>query len=713
MIAGIYLVPILFLSILITFFLGASTYLAKPVYEATTVLVLDNSLGEILKNVKSPVPSTSSVDFIRIEYFATNTLGIMSYPEIAQAVIDKLDIKNSNDKKISPDDLLNDNFLMLSFLSPGKGVSINWVSDTQLFQINGFGRSLEEAAVLSKAYSDAFLEYNRNQFNSDLDKLTERLETDNASLFDQLSDVDNEIAKLLTDHEIFEIDAVQNELTSTIHGIEKLLADEELNEKVYATKRELFLDQMQKTKELVDYEKHIQMNPEIISLQSAIRTLLTDLSEAAVQYTPDHPAYRKIEEKLQKSRELLNEQSKTIIFQSNKRLPNAYDDLLKNLIDMTGQHLVNEIYVTHLNKIKKIFQRRLAELLEVQNQYTKLTSKKNSINSLIASNFNDILAIKSLKGKNLPGLQVVSHANPNISDTDSQIVFPKRKIAVAVIFFVSLFLLFLYIFAREILADTLYHAWQLSYKEKKKVLEYPEDFPATFNNLSLANICRHIHPVFTTAREKKLVRITGINPRCGQEAIACAFAWYLGRFGKKVVLVDCDVVNKTLTKSFGLDGRPGLLDVLRGDVGVENISHLLVNLEINIISAGTGKIDSCQLKEMANFKKLINQLSTEDIQIVILDAPITEDFLILADIYSGEQTVLTIKSGSVSVHEIESMRDDSTFAKGAINNVDDIILTSLLYDADIFSFNGYVQIATRLISVPFCYMKNRRGSRLA
>ncbi len=711
MIAGIYLVPAVSIALIITILLAIGSYFVNPIYEATTTLTLDNNLSEVLKGLKTPFPSTAADDFIRVEYFATNTLGVMSYPEIAQDVIDTFDLKDGSGKKISPDDLLTDNGLTLSLSDPGKGISIEWVADTQLFAVKGFARSPEEAAELSEAYTKCFLDYNRNMSNSTLDAINERLISNNKWMKEEVAKLESSIKEVRVANNVFDIDNIQSKLSSSILTIDETIVDATYAEEVYQAKREYLSSQIEKFKILEEYEKTMQINPGITSLQSTIRTLLSELREAAVEYTPSHPTYKILEEKIKVSRELLAKEAKTIAYETKEKKPLLYDELLERMIDLSSEHLFYDIYMTHLEKLKASYRERLAELVVIENQITELEEKKSNISTSLTNNINDMSWIRNLRGKNIPLLQVVSRTNPNIQDKKSLRSFPKRKILVVLTFSASIFLIFFYLFAREIQAETLYRSWQLSPQKNRNIVELPDSEFSSFDNQSLAEICRNIHSVCVASRKSKIVRVTGAFQGSGQEAVASAIAWYLNRFGNEVVLLDGDIIRGKITKNMGLDGRIGLQELLSGNADIADIVYRVDDLDIKVIPVGSADLVHCDRTAIKRIYSMLEELTGENCQVVILDSPVAEDQFLLAEAFAAGHQVVTIESATVSIMDVEKVYREMAQSGVSERSSVDVVLTNLPFSADIFSFKGLIQLAVRFVVNPFGIKRKQRAHR--
>jgi capsular exopolysaccharide synthesis family protein len=72
-------------------------------------------------------------------------------------------------------------------------------------------------------------------------------------------------------------------------------------------------------------------------------------------------------------------------------------------------------------------------------------------------------------------------------------------------------------------------------------------------------------------RPAKVVLITSSVPQEGKTTSAISLAYSAVKAGQKVALIDCDLRHPSVTKYFGLESSPGLVDLLTGAADREKI----------------------------------------------------------------------------------------------------------------------------------------------
>lgn len=160
------------------------------------------------------------------------------------------------------------------------------------------------------------------------------------------------------------------------------------------------------------------------------------------------------------------------------------------------------------------------------------------------------------------------------------------------------------------------------------------DKPNSLTSESIRNLRANLQ--FSSIDEKlKTVLITSSIPGDGKSFVSANLAISFAQAGKKVLIIDCDLRKGVLHKSFGVNGRYGLSNLLIEDV--ENYDNYLFKTSIknlSIIPRGTYPPNPSELLSSKKNADLLNLLKKK-YDIIILDsAPITglSDSLVLSTI---------------------------------------------------------------------------------
>lgn len=124
---------------------------------------------------------------------------------------------------------------------------------------------------------------------------------------------------------------------------------------------------------------------------------------------------------------------------------------------------------------------------------------------------------------------------------------------------------------------------------------------------------------------KKVLMVTSSISGEGKSTVAANLAISMARKGKRVILVDCDLRNPTVSKIFGLQEKyPGLVSILRGTSKLEEslceVQDHGTPVGLTLLPGGEREARLVEILSSEEMKNLIDTLKTQA-DIVILDTP--------------------------------------------------------------------------------------------
>jgi len=180
---------------------------------------------------------------------------------------------------------------------------------------------------------------------------------------------------------------------------------------------------------------------------------------------------------------------------------------------------------------------------------------------------------------------------------------------------------------------------------------------------------RSIKTNIMVSQSRKVILITSAGPQEGKTTILINLGIVFAQEGLKTVLVSSDLRRPAIAESFGLDRKPGLSDLVRGivrledaikstvdmmlgDVDIENItSHPGLDY-IKIIPAGSSSLNPTEILHSKEVDAILSRLKKE-FDVVLLDAPPVlpvADVSVLAPRVDG--VVLCYEIGRTSRHAL-------------------------------------------------------------
>lgn len=118
----------------------------------------------------------------------------------------------------------------------------------------------------------------------------------------------------------------------------------------------------------------------------------------------------------------------------------------------------------------------------------------------------------------------------------------------------------------------------------------------------------------------QVVMVTSATVGEGKTSLACHLATSLARAGRKSLLLDCDLRNPTAHRVFDLPLEPGLSEILRGTVALEDASHPIALGELRMITAGRCDLQALHALGLDQMREIFNRLR-QQYDFIIVDTP--------------------------------------------------------------------------------------------
>jgi capsular exopolysaccharide synthesis family protein len=119
-----------------------------------------------------------------------------------------------------------------------------------------------------------------------------------------------------------------------------------------------------------------------------------------------------------------------------------------------------------------------------------------------------------------------------------------------------------------------------------------------------------------------LLLVTSALPKEGKSTVSANLALAIAHSGRRILLVDGDILRPTIHKRFNLGNSVGLSDVLRGSVEFKSAVQKVPGTELDVLSAGPFIPNSSELLSSEAIDKLLEVLLLH-YEIVIIDGPAT------------------------------------------------------------------------------------------
>ncbi len=155
-------------------------------------------------------------------------------------------------------------------------------------------------------------------------------------------------------------------------------------------------------------------------------------------------------------------------------------------------------------------------------------------------------------------------------------------------------------------------------RQVRRILSYLKRRP----NSDLAESVRYLRNAILLGDGGKLrsVLITSSFPEEGKSTLSLLLAEMLGRMGKSVVLIDCDLRRPSLATALSIKPKNDLMSLLIEDEELENVVVVPKDGSFDFIPMRAGRAESVDVLASPKFGEFINALE-ESYDVVLVDGP--------------------------------------------------------------------------------------------
>jgi capsular exopolysaccharide synthesis family protein len=197
-------------------------------------------------------------------------------------------------------------------------------------------------------------------------------------------------------------------------------------------------------------------------------------------------------------------------------------------------------------------------------------------------------------------------------------------------------------------------------------------FTESFLEIKLA-----IDTMNRSGKRNQVIGITSTQPNEGKSTVAAALALLMAHAGARVVLVDCNLRNRSLSAALAPTAAFGILDVMTGTVSVSETTWTDSISELAFLPVGNNfrSIYASAVLTSEKLKKLFQTLR-EAYTYVIVDLPALVPFAdVRAAAHLLDSFILVVESGRTNIGVIER-------ALKVCSDMDEIMLGATLNKAD-------------------------------
>jgi len=399
-------------------------------------------------------------------------------------------------------------------------------------------------------------------------------------------------------------------------------------------------------------------NPVIAQLKSKRANLEIELAALKQQYPVTDPKVQAKITEIAKTDELIKKETENFIRTGESQTLNpAYEDALINYISSTSNIQVLESRLQAVEKIKKSYEKQLAQLPELEQRLLELQRQVTVKENLYTLMLEKLEEAKISEAAVVGNAAVVDYAKSPRSP-----VKPNKKLSLAIGGVLGIFLGMLTVFLVEYMDKTLKSEEEIERysglsvigripeiedlvenKDELYVRSHPTAPQSEAIKLAASNVS------FLIGEEKKAIAITSVSPGEGKSFVAANTAFYMASSGYKTILIDLDLRRPRVEKILKLDTKKtsgkGITDLIKGEIELDQAIVKDYDNNLDVMPMGTRATNPTLLLSSKKLETILNTLK-ERYDRVIIDTPpalVTSDVSLIANKLDG--IVLVVKPG--------------------------------------------------------------------
>lgn len=357
-----------------------------------------------------------------------NYIELMKSREVLEPIIEQVDMPEEDKEKLT-----TENFIK-------KYLEITNTKKTDLINIKAYGKTPEEAQMISQSVADNFLalmtKLNKEDNSSVLKFLDERIKIAK----EEMETAENKLQAYQQEHKIYAPDEQAKAIIANLNNYDTTIAQLQAQSEGDSAKLAGVTSQLeQQNASLLEY--NVSDNTNIGNIRESIVNKRVELVGLQQQFTDEHPDVIKAKEELNTlERSLSDEIAKAVNSQSVTLSP-VQSNLLKDKISTEVQISVNNASLEALKAKQAEAQENIATLSADSVEYMRLSRETTITGQVYTSLVQNYEQTRIQEAKDSMDIQIIDAADLPKEDMPAK---PNKKIIVAIGFVLGIMISFGY-----------------------------------------------------------------------------------------------------------------------------------------------------------------------------------------------------------------------------------------------------------------------------
>lgn len=353
---------------------------------------------------------------------------LMKSREVLNPIIEKIDLTDEEREKMKADDFFK------------KYLEITNTKKTDLINIAAYGKTPEEAQMISQGVADNFLalmtKLNKEDNSTTLKFLDERIKIAK----EEMETAENKLAAYQQEHKIYAPDEQAKAIIANLNNYDTTIAQLQAQSEGDSAKLAGVTGQLeQQNASLLEY--NVSDNTNIGNIRESIVNKRVELVGLQQQFTDEHPDVIKAKEELNSLEKSLSDEIAKAVNSQSVTLSPVQASLLKDKISTEVQISVNNASLEALKAKQAEAQESIATLSADSVEYMRLSREANITGQVYTSLVQNYEQTRIQEAKDSMDIQIIDAADLPKEDMPAK---PNKKIIVAIGFVLGIMISFGY-----------------------------------------------------------------------------------------------------------------------------------------------------------------------------------------------------------------------------------------------------------------------------
>ena len=345
-----------------------------------------------------------------------NYIELMKSREVLEPIIEQVDMPEEDKEKLT-----TENFIK-------KYLEITNTKKTDLINIKAYGKTPEEAQMISQGVADNFLalmtKLNKEDNSSVLKFLDERIKIAK----EEMETAENKLQAYQQEHKIYAPDEQAKAIITNLNTYDTTIAQLQAQSEGDSAKLAGVTSQLeQQNASLLEY--NVSDNTNIGNIRESIVNKRVELVGLQQQFTDEHPDVIKAKEELNSLEKSLSDEIAKAVNSQSVTLSPVQSNLLKDKISTEVQISVNNASLEALKAKQAEAQDSIATLSADSVEYMRLSREATITGQVYTSLVQNYEQTRIQEAKDSMDIQIIDAANLPKEDMPAK---PNKKIIVAI-----------------------------------------------------------------------------------------------------------------------------------------------------------------------------------------------------------------------------------------------------------------------------------------